>query len=282
MKTYYYIIIYLTLLISCKSSIENKSIEKVNKIENIVREDLSSLISNLPIGKKELLEIKVKDIESIKLFEYYDTINGISSPNFKVIKSIKYKSFYKPTKSNTINDEDSFFLKTNDKYEFFDLVKILPKKNQNSIYVFEGVSSTYDYDGNTIFINRKDLVVVNNESEIIDEINIYFNYSDGIIARTKLFFIDENYTLYLRYYNENEENKINFTDITKYLITSEGIIKKINHNSLKIGSTVYAQVETYLNVRSEPNSSEVLGSWLKVSLNGKEGYVSIDFVKEAP
>ncbi|KGK30887.1 SH3 domain-containing protein [Cellulophaga sp. E6(2014)] len=58
---------------------------------------------------------------------------------------------------------------------------------------------------------------------------------------------------------------------------------------------LYAQVETYLNVRSVPNSSgsiiakaypkdalrvlEVLEGWVKIELNGKEGYVSKDFVK---
>ena len=61
---------------------------------------------------------------------------------------------------------------------------------------------------------------------------------------------------------------------------------------------LYPQVETYLNVRSAPNSSgtivgkaypndallliEEVDGWVKVSLNGTEGYVSSDYVKEAP
>ncbi|QCE43434.1 SH3 domain-containing protein [Psychroserpens sp. NJDZ02] len=58
---------------------------------------------------------------------------------------------------------------------------------------------------------------------------------------------------------------------------------------------VFAQVETYLNVRSAPISSrtiiakaypkhglqvlKVLEGWVKVSFNGSEGYVSSDYVK---
>ncbi|WP_165749833.1 SH3 domain-containing protein [Cellulophaga sp. Z1A5H] len=58
---------------------------------------------------------------------------------------------------------------------------------------------------------------------------------------------------------------------------------------------VYAQVDTYLNIRSAANKTativgkaypkdglkvlEVLEGWLKVSLNGTEGYISSEFVK---
>ena len=63
---------------------------------------------------------------------------------------------------------------------------------------------------------------------------------------------------------------------------------------ISVNSTVYAQVKTYLNVRSAPSSSgeiigkayptdkmkvlEVLDGWLKVSIRDVVGYVSSDFV----
>ena len=80
-----------------------------------------------------------------------------------------------------------------------------------------------------------------------------------------------------------------------YPLTKGNFIALNNKNTLKKGSTVYAQVDTYLNVRSVPNSNgeiiakaypkdalnvlEVLEGWVKVALNGKEGYVSSEFVK---
>ena len=78
-------------------------------------------------------------------------------------------------------------------------------------------------------------------------------------------------------------------------IYSEKSSEGISQISFLKGQIVYPQVETYLNVRSAPNSKgaivaeaypedaltvlEVLDGWVKVSLNGIEGYVSSDYVK---
>ena len=70
--------------------------------------------------------------------------------------------------------------------------------------------------------------------------------------------------------------------------------KEIIAKTIK-GSIVYAQVETYLNIRSSPDANasiigkaypkdslkvlEIFENWVKIELNGKQGYVSSDFVK---
>ncbi len=72
--------------------------------------------------------------------------------------------------------------------------------------------------------------------------------------------------------------------------------QKYVSKSFATGSMVYAQVETYLNVRSTPSSSgeilakayptdklkvlEVLEDWVKIEFNGVEGYVSSDYVSQ--
>lgn len=90
--------------------------------------------------------------------------------------------------------------------------------------IFEGRSSNKDYDGNLMYTNRKDIVVLDFQNNVIDAMNIYYNYSDGIFARTKLFYIDQNYSISIRYYVEDEDGKAQFSEIEKYKITKDGSI----------------------------------------------------------
>ena len=75
-----------------------------------------------------------------------------------------------------------------------------------------------------MYTNRKDLVVIDIENNIIGAINIYYNYSDGIFSRTKLFYVDEDYTISLRYYDEDEEGETQFSGIENYKIAKDGKI----------------------------------------------------------
>ncbi|RKM89811.1 hypothetical protein D7036_24275, partial [Aquimarina sp. BL5] len=200
----------------------------INSDQNRLLED--TLMTKLPIGKKELL---LKDIERkiakdssllLEILKYYDTINGIASIHFKTIEDTNFSSFYKPNLSDSKNSKDSVFLKSEGGYNFFNLVKELSIVNDKKLLIFEGKSSSLDYDGNMIFTNRKDLVILDNKSNLVDALNIYYSYRDGIFAKTKLFFIDEDYYISIRYYMEDEEGKANFSDIEKFKITNEGKI----------------------------------------------------------
>ncbi|MFL0066873.1 hypothetical protein V2595_14710, partial [Tenacibaculum maritimum] len=164
-------LISLFLFINCKSKNHNKLDKNKTVIQIENKEDFSLLQSKLPIGKKELIKEKLDNeyINSVKLFNYYDTINGEPSLYFKPIKNLKYNSFYKPTSSDSRNEEDVFFLRTNDTYNYFKLTKVLPKKNNYSILIFDGLSSALDYDGNPINISRKDIVILNSSLKIVDE-----------------------------------------------------------------------------------------------------------------
>ncbi|MGY3793355.1 hypothetical protein [Aquimarina sp. 433] len=220
-------------LFSCKYSEKkvNTNISDsiaVNSDQNGILKD--TLKTKLPLGKKELL---LKDLESkiandssllSEILKYYDTINGNPSIHFKAIDDSNFNSFYKPNLSDSKNPKDSVFLKSEGGYYFFKLVKKLSFVNDKKLLVFEGKSSSLDYDGNMIFTNRKDLVILDNKNNIVDALNIYYNYSDGIFAKTKLFFIDEDYYISIRYYMEDEEGRTNFSDIEKFKITNEGKI----------------------------------------------------------
>lgn len=242
MKTTIYILKYLLfiiLLLGCKNikkqeSLISEGTKSQVKLDSVYKNDYvvqDSLISKLPIGNQLLLlnelGTKAKDLKKLEnLFHHYDSINGIPSPYFKPIKVDKYTAFYKPTKADTINVKDIFALQSKIDYSYFDLVKVIQSKNSNQLLIFEGRSSIYDYDGNIIHTNRKDLVIVDSEMNIIDELNVYYNYSDGVNARTKLFFIDKNYIISIRYYFENEEGESKFTSIEKFKITNDGKILK--------------------------------------------------------
>jgi len=233
-----YLFIVISLFLGCKNDTKNINISKNDSIaiyHNPNKTIQDTLKTKLPIGKKELL---LKNIEHriakdssllLEIFKYYDTINGIASPNFPIIKNQKLNLFYKPKISDSKELKDSFFLKSERGYNFFNLVKELPYYENKTISIFSGKSSNLDYDGNMIFTNRKDLVILDNNHNIIDAINIYYDYSDGIYAKTKLFFIDNDYTISIRYYKENEEGESNFSDIKKFKITNEGEILSIKH-----------------------------------------------------
>ncbi len=76
----------------------------------------------------------------------------------------------------------------------------------------------------------------------------------------------------------------------------KGEVLGVYNKEIIKGSIVYAQVETYLNVRSKPNSNadivskaystdklkvlEVLKDWVKIEFNGVEGYVSSDYISQ--
>ncbi|QXP54513.1 hypothetical protein H0I25_10475 [Cellulophaga sp. HaHa_2_95] len=232
MKTIVQVLICFFLL-SCgnKAKQVNDDFDKKNHITKEQSLNQNPEISPLPIGKKDIIDetkgnASYKYLEATNLFKYYESAKGIPSVAFKFLDFPKYNSLYKPTRSDTIIEQDSRILKSQKEYEYFQLVKVLPKKLGKDILIFEGVSKINDYDGNELIINRKDLVIFDSEkNKIIDEINLYYDYNDGINARTKIFYIDENYNLFLRYFSENEEGDYNISEVNQYLISNKGILK---------------------------------------------------------
>jgi len=235
MKIRVYIFLFVLFTFSCKKvQKENKTIVTKNIVSNSEKKDTSKVsslfVSKLPIGDRNLISDRLKGNnvnEKIvnAIFKYYDTIDGVASPIFKPLNIELYNSFYKPSKADTINELDTFILQSETRHSFFKLVKILPSKNEYTPMIFEGRLSKQDYDGNVFFVNRKDLVIVSNKNNIIDEMNLYYDYNDGINVKTKLFFIDEDYKIYIRYYNENEEGKSKFSNIETFQILNNGIIE---------------------------------------------------------
>ncbi|OEK09819.1 hypothetical protein A8C32_09925 [Flavivirga aquatica] len=225
MKFYKHIYVVLVLLfIGCK---QNKNLTIINN-EEVINYD--TLANELPIGSKLLFynlndSIKSKGNFLKKVFHYYDSINKVENFNLKQIKTSKYGSFYKPNEADNLNEDDRFALQSINEYSFFDLVKMFNLENDFKAMIFKGGSSVYDYDGNVVLIDRKDLVVINKNEEIISEMNLYYDFSDGITAKTKFFYIDKNYNIYIKYYYEGEE-KSRFSNIEKYKILVNGVISK--------------------------------------------------------
>lgn len=222
------------IVLCCKHNVEETiSISTNQSITSSINVNTKISIDSFSIGRTEILlenlNSKVKEKQSLltEIFKYYDTINGIASSHFKEIENSQYNLFYKPDLSDSRESEDSFFLKSDEGYDFFKVVKEFSYYDKKKIVIFEGRSSNKDYDGNLIYTNRKDLVVVDVENDIIDAMNIYYNYSDGIFSRTKLFYVKEDYTISLRYYDEDEEGESQFSGIEKYKITNDGNIINI-------------------------------------------------------
>ena len=227
-------LIISVVFLNCKGKIEENTAIIIEEIVTPAINNKEASIDHFLIGKKEILleDLNSKIAEEppliTEIFKYYDTINGVASLHFKEIENSQYNLFYKPDISDSRELEDSFFLKSEVGYDFFKIVKEYSFFDKKKILIFEGRSSNEDYDGNLIYTNRKDLVVVDFENNIIDAINIYYNYSDGIFASTKFFYIEQDYYISLRNYGEDEEGKTQFYDIKKYRITKEGNIIGVN------------------------------------------------------
>lgn len=232
---YLYFVTIIVIIFSCKNT--KKQIQNVNIVKNkndtinLINNDttLYPFISKLPLGSnqlisKELEKLNINKIILKNIFRYYDTIDGIASPFFKPINIPKYNSFYKPSKADTLKRSDIFVLKSKENYPFFKLTRVISLNNKNLALIFEGQSTNYDYDGNNLFINRKDIVIIDSKNKILDEMNLYYAYSDGINAKNKFFLIDVEFNIYIRYYFENEEGKSRFSEIERYKILPNGKI----------------------------------------------------------
>ncbi|MFD0864178.1 hypothetical protein ACFQ1M_18325 [Sungkyunkwania multivorans] len=233
-------LIYILLLfLGCKiPQSQNQQEAKADVIKDAkkVQKDLpqSNYQEGLPLGKIEILDARLQDAiltdDSFlgTIFEYYSEVDAKPNPNFQEILDSPFNSFYKPKLADEKEDVDSFFLSSEEGYTFFKHVKKLPQFSDNSIMVFSGSSSNYDYDGNTIYTQRMDLVIVDDKKNIIDALNIYYDYSDGIVAKTKLFYIDESYNIFVRYVVVGEEGNHKISGLEAYKITQKGRIVKQN------------------------------------------------------
>jgi len=313
MKYITFILLSILLIIcSCNEKKITKKKDLNNKIIYIEKNVLDPIPKELlPLGLKKIIDSSFNPITKSKkdvahrqeLFSFYNSyekqLKNINPTLYKITKDI-----YTP-KIDMISqmDKEPLLDFENPSINIFDLpftaIYILPKIKNTYPVIFRGKTNSNNYEYYPI--DRTDLVFLDESLEVINSINISYFYSNESSVKYKYYYIDSEYNLYIRYYigNENDGDfsimeKIKLKELTEKSINT----RVVKSNRFAVGSTVHAQVETYLNMRSEPNSSgaiiakiyptntlkivEVLDNWLKVSLNGKEGYVNSDFVKEAP
>ncbi|MCR1024160.1 SH3 domain-containing protein [Cellulophaga baltica] len=254
------ILIIFTFLFSCNQTKENKQKQTSN--------DITLEIDNTPASKESIANSQLKII--------------VTNENYKAkLKKIKLEK--KDIPSNI---------------DLYICDKIIPDyylllKDNRLIVVSEQVCGDFGGISLTSIKENKVLQILAVSGQHYEPDN------EEEYKVVTSFTIDNNYNIFVTDVT-TEHGKITNKKITTYSISSTGEFIKIKEEEIKknpflLGSTVYAQVETYLNVRSIPNSNsdiiekaypkdalrvlEVLDSWVKIEINGKEGYVSKDFVK---
>jgi len=280
------------LITSCKG--EKKEVKKTEQILSDVYEKDKAPYLQLPIDY--CFEIIKKNIEGNIFYDQREKLNTKINNNFRFA-----------SESDILNIENEICKKYKEKcglyFTEFDYSKTYKIKNNFDFDLFL-ITSKYNYYLNLISIK---------EGKVIDLLNVYLNYVDyeGQECIYRNFSVDKDFNIFVFNYIyfeaigevEEDNNEEDFTSVYPsailrkefYTLTKTGVFKKTQNTSLNIGSMVYAQVETYLNVRSAPISSgtiiakaypkdglqvlEVLEGWVKVSFNGSEGYVSSDYVK---
>lgn len=322
----------LGLLTGCFDSKNKEEKLKDNNLVEIKVEltDSTSLrvrqLSNFNLSQLSLGNDKITDKEFRKKNSFYIKKGTDVELNNEFIYSSKgeilkdyFHNFYKPTVLSSVEE---------DKYPLYDDKDYIQKvgvkssgleniiKNKGGVYlcVFF-VNFNYDKEYENFIKPIRYLVSFDENLNILNEFTLSFFYETETKSFIKLFYLDENLNIYTNYYRNKEYEdgniKETFSDLYKYTVlyngtiseknstylsTKEGLFKKNKNSLLRVDSIVYAQVETYLNMRSTPNSSgdiiakaypkdalkvlEVLDGWVKVELNGKQGYVSKDFVNQ--
>ncbi|AIY14637.1 SH3 domain-containing protein [Cellulophaga baltica] len=291
-KLVFRIFVIIFLITSCKR--EKEEIKKTAQILSDVYDKDKVPYLKLPIDYS--FEVNKKNIKGNDFYDQREKLNT------KINDSFRFTS-----ESNTLNIENEICEKYKEKCDLYfteyDYSKTYKIENNFDFDLFL-ITSKYNYYLNLISIK---------EGKVIDLLNVYLNYVDyeGQECIYRIFSVDKDFNVsvfnYIYYEAigevEEDNSEDDFTSVYPsallreelYTLTKKGFFEKTQKTSLKIGSMVYAQVETYLNVRSVPNSSgeivakaypedglkvlEVLEGWVKVALNGKEGYVSKDFVK---
>ncbi len=306
----------LGLLTSC---FESRNSEKKLKDNNLVEikvelTDSTSLrvkqlsnfnLSQLPLGNDKITDKEFRNKNSFYIKKGTDIeLNNefIYSSKGEILKDY-FHNFYKPTTLSSVEE---------DKYPLYDDKDYIQKvgikssgleniiKNKDGVYlcVFF-VNFNYDKEYENFIKPIRYLVSFDENLNILNEFTLSFFYETETKSFVKLFYLDENLNIYTNYYRnkEGEDGNIKetFSELYKYTVLYNGTISEKKNSTLEVGSTVYAQVKTYLNLRALPNATaakvgkayptdeltvlEVLEGWVKIALNGKEGYVSKDFVR---
>ena len=259
-----YIVFFSTILLSCKQSSKVETSKISEPSENIKKKEKTPVIS--------------KNKLSLKKWIIADNFNGLKINKLPFFFDVYFKNNIPETTYPyyLISEKLERFLKNHDyegeKYECF-LLPNTDNLNVLLVNVLRGDSNYY-------------LVITTDSDEIksMEEVGHIGDEND-----IKTFDISEEYII--TKYKGFRNNKV---ILKKTEILKGG--KSLKKNSTFTTNTiVHAQVETYLNIRSAPNSSgnivgkaypkdglkiiEVLDGWLKVKLDNTEGYVSSDFVK---
>jgi len=263
-KKIFYLLLFSIILLSCKQSSKVDTPKTTKLSENTKKKEEELLISKNKLSLKKwiitenLNDLKINNLPFFFDIYYENNIPETTYPNYQISEDLEN------------------FLKKCDyeggQYECF----LFPSTNNLNVLlvnVFRGDSNYY-------------LILTTDSDEIkgMEEIGHIGDLND-----IKTFDISEDYIV-----TEYKGFRDNKNKLKKIKITKGGEFLEIKKTFTK-GVLVYPQVETYLNVRSAPNSSgdiiakaypedglkviEVLEGWLKVSLNGTEGYVSSEFVK---
>ncbi len=283
MRKYYFfpiLIFHLISIQSCKKIDENKL--KVTTVNyDTIKSNLKKttynntkdtfLIGDYLISQKKI----IKNINSTCVSE-----NSLAISNSYKKKCTYYKIKFPYEELNTID---------NKVIQSFNGINFSIKKSKE----------TSDADDFAI----KNLII-QKEGISTDSIRIYSyeNYIEALVQKKEYYYLDNNH-LWILKLNIDEEG-IKVVNWNYYTINNNGKIvleklknrkEKIKKKTFPINSIIYAQVDTYLNMRSAPNMTaaivgkanpqdalivlEILEGWVKINLNGTEGYVSSEFVK---
>lgn len=237
------ILIFTTiLLIGCFNIKKENSLSSNNVIHEstYVNDSLDIRVKQLLKTKLTVLPIGLKNIfETSEMTLYNKDNQGETELNNELIYSSNdeilhnfFHNFYKPKISSSI-EEDGYPLF--DEKEYMKNTGVKSSGLENVIHAKENlfccifyVNYYYERELETFVKPIRYLVSFNQKLEILDEFPLSYFYESQTRSSIKLFYIDENYNLFTKYYKnkEYEDGRIKetFSELYSYKISPKGTI----------------------------------------------------------
>ncbi|WP_338794243.1 hypothetical protein [Bernardetia sp. MNP-M8] len=225
----YFILITIGLLACINKATTQKEYTTISKSDSVTIVLVDTLSKREFLGSRLIL-----DLLSTKRYSHLDLGDSLHSV---------YSIFYTGSKLNVGNQkfeynplksykQDSGIL-SYFKHFNFEPIYIFPSKDDTFKKVLFHADSAIDEEQRKILLPRLDIVSIGEDGKKIDELNLYYMFTDGIVAVKNLFFIDEEANTIYSITGDTDEDNSEFTDngyksywafdkIKKYTITEQG------------------------------------------------------------
>ncbi|WP_338815821.1 hypothetical protein V9L05_24150 (plasmid) [Bernardetia sp. Wsw4-3y2] len=222
--------LFLLVLLSCNMSLTSNQENKQNNIDYRKNDDQQDTITNIDVQQLLGSSFILKLIPN-KMYEYSEIEDSIFNKYDILYHDIESSKNHVYNTSKLYKDESHLFISL----KHYNFKPVYIYQDENNIYekVIMYADSAIRKNQEKVFFPRLDIVIFDKTGKKIDEVNIYYNFSNDLLAVDKLFFINKENDFIYTIIGRTDEEKTAFVEgeykeywafdkIKKYTITKEG------------------------------------------------------------